>query len=245
MAVDLSRAVVERRAPDQVAGDDAQKALWRALDFFPTPPWAARAGAELVLEVDPNAEAVWEPACGEGHIAEPLRKYFPHVFASDIFDYGYGGLQDFLLGDRQEQTPGRRGCTPGGIVVDWIITNPPFKLAAQFVERGLELATVGVAVLVRLAWLESVDRFHMFYRAAHPLTVLAPFAERVPMQLGAWDPELSSATAYAWFIFRKTSIAPKPTIRPIGPGARARLSKPEDVRRFCKAAPSPLFEVAS
>lgn len=76
MAVTGHTAVMAQRAPRQVASDDARRRLWRQLDFYPTPPWAARAGAELISEIDPEAKTVWEPACGQGHMAEPLGEYF-------------------------------------------------------------------------------------------------------------------------------------------------------------------------
>jgi hypothetical protein len=72
-----------------------------------------------------------------------------------------------------------------------------------------------------------------------PLTAVAPFAERVPMVKGRWDPEASSATAYAWFIWRKTPLggldASPCTVIPIPPGTRARLTKVSDMERFCGA----------
>ena len=66
-------AVMAGRAPAAVEGDEALTALHRQLDYFPTPPWAARAGAELIRFVDPEARTIWEPACGDGHMAAVLR----------------------------------------------------------------------------------------------------------------------------------------------------------------------------
>jgi hypothetical protein len=69
------------------------------LDFSPTPPWVTRALIECVMPVLGVREfhTVWEPACGEGHMAEVLREFFAEVTATDIFDYGYGdALHDFL-----------------------------------------------------------------------------------------------------------------------------------------------------
>jgi hypothetical protein len=72
-------------------------------DFFPTPPWASRALIERVFPVlnirlaDLSRLAAWEPACGEGHMAEVLAEYFARVIATDLFDYGYGEAPvDFL-----------------------------------------------------------------------------------------------------------------------------------------------------
>ena len=71
----------------------------KSLDFSPTPPWATRALMMCVLPTlgVSDFNSVWEPACGEGHMAEVLREYFAEVSATDIFDYGYGdAVHDFL-----------------------------------------------------------------------------------------------------------------------------------------------------
>ena len=41
---------------------------------------------------------------------------------------------------------------------DWIITNPPFRLAERFALKALSLANTGVALLVRTVFIESVGR---------------------------------------------------------------------------------------
>jgi hypothetical protein len=124
---------------------------------------------------------------------------------------------------------------------DWIITNPPFARAADFVRTGMARANRGVAVLCRLAFLETVDRYALHFGGDPGLTVLAPFCERVPMQLGPWNPKCSTATAYAWFIYRKGHTG-SPIIRPVPPGTRARLSKPDDIRRFVAQPNLPLLD---
>lgn len=220
-------AVMARRAPGEVEADSDEERLYRTLDFYPTPPWAARAGAELVLRLDPSAWSVWEPACGGGHMAEPLGEYF-QVTASDVHSHGYGAVQDFL--DPAAPTP---AC-------DWIITNPPFKTADQFVRLGLQRARRGVALLLRLAFLEGQER-HALLFGDTPLSAVATFAERVPMRLGRWDLSVSSATAYAWFVWQKGQAGPA-ILHAIPPGTRDRLWKPDDAERFGWRPPSPLFD---
>jgi hypothetical protein len=69
------------------------------LDYSPTPPWATRALIERVFPIlgVRDFASVWEPACGEGHMAEVLREFFAEVTATDVFDYGYGDVvYDFL-----------------------------------------------------------------------------------------------------------------------------------------------------
>lgn len=210
-------AVMASRANGEVETDDALQALYRKLEYFPTPPWAARAGAELIRFVDPEARTVREPACGEGHMAAALGEYFETVHSSDIHPFGYGDVADFL--DEAEDGP----------EADWIATNPPFPTAAQFLRLGLRRARRGVALLLRLQFLEGVGR-HRLLHGAEPLTVAGVFAERVPMTLGRWDPEASTATGYAWFLFMK-GASPRPLIG-IPPGTKARLTRPDDARRF-------------
>ncbi len=223
-----SAAVMEQRARGEIESDSPEQKLWRALDYYPTPPWAARAIAHRIRQLDPGARTACEPACGEGHFAEPMREVFDVVRASDVYDFGYGEVRDFLHAPAPEADP------------DWIITNPPFVAAPEFIARGLSIARCGVAMLCRLAFVESVDRYPLLWGDGAPLTTLMPFAERVPMQLGSWDPKLHTATAYAVFCFHK-GRSPTP---PMGfpPGTRQAYWRNTDAERFAKAEPLPLFD---
>jgi hypothetical protein len=112
----------------------------------------------------------------------------------------------------------------------WIVTNPPFNLAAEFALRALDLATVGVAMLVRTTWIESVGRYEKLFRDRPP-AIYAPFVERVPMVKGRWDPTASTATSYAWFVWQKGAVGSKQILW-IPPGCRRELARPDDVARF-------------
>jgi hypothetical protein len=70
-----------------------------SLDDFPTPPWATRALVEHVIggKKRVRTQHCLEPACGAGHMAKVLSEYFGHVKASDIHQYGYGDVRDFLV----------------------------------------------------------------------------------------------------------------------------------------------------
>ncbi len=201
----------------------------KGLDFFPTPPWAARAGAELIKQIQPNARTCWDPACGAGHMVHGLRDYFPGgVAASDIADHGAGldgwDELDFL------HPAAERWCAAWGRP-DWIVTNPPFRDGAAFIRQAWKLAGRGVAMLLRTQFIESAER-HALFTGDCPLGVFAPFSERVPMVAGRWDPDASSATSYAWFICDKAMTFREPVVRLIGPGTRARLTKPGDLAAF-------------
>ncbi|WP_420405947.1 SAM-dependent DNA methyltransferase [Nisaea sp.] len=168
-----------------------------SLDNFPTPPWATRALLEYVIEPGKFTERLTclEPACGQGHMAKVLREYFGEVHASDVFDYGYGEVSDFL------NKPIQTGS------YDWVITNPPFRLAEQFIERARPIARRGIAMLTRTVFIESVGRYERLF-SVFPPTKVAQFTERVPMVKGRLDERASTATGYAWLVWEIGVIRP-------------------------------------
>lgn len=184
-----------------------------SLDDFPTPPWATRALLEHLVDKywwpHLDEQSVREPAANRGHMVRPLSEYFGRVAASDIHDYGAGiPVQDYLFGPPPERT-------------DWTITNPPYRLAEQFVARALDCSDV-VAVIVRTAFLEGVGR-HMALFSRKPPTMVLQFTERVVMHKGRMlDPDVpvstwsekkqafvirkpSTATAYCWLVWDRAS----------------------------------------
>lgn len=164
-----------------------------SLDDFPTPPWATRALCEWLLESGYFLafQTCREPAANRGHMVIPLREYFHSVEPSDVHDYGAGyPVRDYLFGPSADW--GR---------TDWTITNPPFKLAEQFIDRALDLSN-HCAILVRAAFLEGVGRFERLYSIRPPSDVLQ-FSERVVMHKGKLSPDGSTATAYAWLVWQK------------------------------------------
>lgn len=190
-----------------------------SLDFFPTPPWATRALCEHVINI--RGFSVWEPACGDGAMARPLAEYAASVRASDVHDYGFGEVRDFLFPDDRDSP------------VDWIISNPPFRLGEQFILRALDFARYGVAMLVRSVFVESVGRYERLFRPRPPATV-AQFVERVPMVKGRLDKNASTATSYCWIVWTHepnlpAQLAPyRKTTMVWIPPCRAKLEKPTD-----------------
>lgn len=194
------------------------------LDYSPTWPWATRALLEYVFKHlnrlgHCKFQKVWEPACGEGHMAEVLGEYFRSVLATDIHGHGYSPiLMDFL------NPPERR------IAVDWIITNPPFEdRVLKFILQALRLTGTGVAVFVQLRYLEGIERYQKLFSIAPP-TIIAPFVERVPLVMGRLDPDASTTTAFVWLVWVKGMPPQAPFWIP--PGCSKSLSKPDDVARF-------------
>lgn len=163
-----------------------------SLDDFPTPPWATRALCEW-LRLNwcdmISKMSCREPAANRGHMVKPLREYFGAVEAADVHDYGAGfRVEDYLF--------------PGNDIfpVDWTISNPPFKLAEQFIEKALATSNHGVAMIVRSAFLEGVGRHGRLFSKNPPSFVLQ-FTERVVMHKGKLTATGSTATAYCWLVW--------------------------------------------
>jgi len=156
----------------------------RTDDFHETPAIAV----EALLAVESFDGPIWEPACGKGAISRVLEDSGYTVISSDLVPRGYGeGRIDFLM----EWVP----RAPN------IVTNPPFKFAAEFAENAVRLTTGKVAFLCRLAWLEGKGRARLF--ASTPLARVWVFSGRLPrMHRHGWNgPESSTAIAFAWFVW--------------------------------------------
>jgi hypothetical protein len=97
-------------------------------DLYPKPHWVVAALAEYV---DLRGLTAWECTCGDGRMAEPLRRRAgcAHVHTSDIVDCGaeQNEVLDFLSAQM-----------PKLARFDLIVTNPPFgqggRVATAFIE---------------------------------------------------------------------------------------------------------------
>jgi hypothetical protein len=177
--------------------------LWQDAELFPTPPWATRALFRHVLTdhlLQGQRRLIWEPCAGLGHIAAVIEERGHTVIATDLHRYDGAGVAvrqcNFLNADERDRH--LRGARP-----DWVITNPPFGLAEQMLNAALLEAREGVAFLLRLQWMETQQRYMRIFSTPRAPTLVAQFAERVAMCEGGWDPRGSTATAYAWFVWRK------------------------------------------
>jgi hypothetical protein len=165
----------------------------RGSDCYETPPEATLA----LLRAEKLPHHLWEPAAGRGSIVRVLRAAGYQVLASDLVDYGepthFAG-RDFLM----ERLPDKVEC---------IITNPPYRLADEFVRHALDLCP-RVVMLLRLPFLESVGRSDILDGGM--LARVHVFKNRLPMMhRDGWaGPKASSATAYAWYSWDREHRGP-------------------------------------
>jgi hypothetical protein len=102
-----------------------------------------------------------DPACGRGNIPQRfLARGLPCV-GYDLVDRGYGTAGGDFLAYRP----------PHGIQWANIVTNPPYRIAREFIEHALTIATRRVAALVQLRFLAGQRRGRL-YRATPPEMVL-------------------------------------------------------------------------
>lgn len=193
-----------------------------SLDFFPTPPWSVRAFCEF-MNLDQSFEmSVLDPCCGQGHMAEPLKEYFPTVYASDIHDYGYGKVGDFL-----NDASWRPSHPP-----NWVFFNPPFNRAQEFVavaRRRFPAATV--SMIVRTAWLESVGRYEALFKDDATRPDLIPVStERIAMTKGVYDPKVATATSYSWLTWFPGPAAHDTRLTWIPPGGKKKYFRETDLQ---------------
>ena len=100
---------------------------------------------------------VWEPACGDGAISKVLELRGFRVVSSDLHDRGYGeSNMNFLNAE----------CA-----CDAIITNPPFRLASNFIERSAE-KKVPFAMLTKSTFWHAEKRRRLFIDTG-PMAVMA------------------------------------------------------------------------
>lgn len=235
MSQNTSTAVMQRRSEPS-----------DSLDDFPTPPWATRALVEHVIfpyayDAEMIAQSLaWDPTCNRGFMARPLMEYFGNVRVSDIAHYGYAGQRgtvDFL-------SPVAEATI--GDDIDWLITNPPFRLAEKFIAKSLRLQLRGFALLMRTSFLEGGGRHDRLFSRWSP-TIVAQFSERVVMHKGKIvDPNVpvrtfdkkrgkwmmkkpSSATSYMWFVWlKRAALRPGEAKLVWIPPCREQLERPGD-----------------
>lgn len=159
-------------------------------DFYKTPPRATLA----LLSVETFDSPIWEPACGDGAISSVLEAAGHTVVSTDLVDRGYGApRRDFLM----ELT----------LMAPTVITNPPFKLADEFVLHAMHLGARKVAIFQRTAWLEGTKRHGHLWSKFPPARVWV-FSSRVTLWRGddVNAKDKGGVMSLAWFVFDRGHI---------------------------------------
>jgi hypothetical protein len=168
-----------------------------AYDFYATPIPATLA----LLGREKFQGKILEPACGQGHIMQAVHLHNDPdcaiygtdiVQREDVFELGIKGGVDFL---KARYVPGE---------YNHIITNPPFAMAQEFIEKALMVATDKVAIFCKIQLLEGKARKRLFELGK--LKMVYVFRGRVnPLNNGRETDEngkpWSSTMCFAWFVW--------------------------------------------
>lgn len=177
-------------------------------DYYATPLSAVEKLLDK-LRID-DGLSILEPSAGEGHIVKILKECCPNseIVANDLikrdsrFGIEVNGGIDFL-----EYNPNRK--------FDVVITNPPFSLAQQFIEKAISLANRYVIMFAKIQLLEGLERRRLFER--FPPKYVCVFSKRVnPLRNGEEFDEngkpWASTMCFAWFIW-EIGYTGEPVIR--------------------------------
>ena len=168
-------------------------------DYYATPP---RAIDDLLSKITLDKN-IWEPACGGGALSDKLIELGYNVTATDIKDRDakkFDGIVDFLKDEY-----GQVSCD--------IVTNPPYKLATEFVTKALNTVTTGnkVCYFLKIQFLEGAKRYEELYKHNELKHVLV-YSKRISTaKNGEFDKYKTTAMCHAWFVWEK-GYQGKPTI---------------------------------
>lgn len=153
-------------------------------DFYETPYSITR--HLLNVEDFDASKFVCEPACGDGAIVKILKEKW-----SDTNIRAYDADINFLKDTSK---------------YDYIITNPPFSLAFEFVQQAKLLANEKFAFLLPLSYLHGKKRYDEIYMdKSYPLKKIHVFT-RYPMlgeKLRDDGKYNTGMMVYAWYIFER------------------------------------------
>ena len=184
-------------------------------DFYATNPKAVH---KLLLKYSINGSEILEPCIGNGNIANAIKDFYNNkglnVTGVDIVDRGYPNtiVHDYLTWKTDKK-------------FDCIITNPPYSLAKEFVEKSMALLNDGydgdgypngqLIMFLKIQFLEGAKRKELFEK--YPPKYIYVFRNR----MATWnngeplDPNgkrWATTMCHAWFIWEKGSTT-EPTVR--------------------------------
>jgi len=151
-------------------------------DFYQTP----YSITGQLLEVEKFENSILEPCCGKGAIVDILSKHYPPDYI-DCFDISNG--YDFLKFDK-------------GLYHN-IITNPPFSLSFEFIQKSKEIYTDKIAMLLPVSYLHGQKRFNN--KIFSELKCIYVFT-RYPLltsEIRSDGKYQTGMIAYAWYIWQK------------------------------------------
>jgi hypothetical protein len=167
--------------------------MWVVRQFLPF-------ALQYLVATNNTAPVVLEPSAGDGRIIKTLMGEVAPILPNatwlgvDIHDAGEypAPILTYTRTDYLRWEP--------PLTCDFIITNPPFSRAEQFIRRSMEFLEFGgvLALLLRLGFLSSSGRANGLWKD-HPLAHLHILPHRPCFTHG----NSSDKSDYAWYIWKK------------------------------------------
>jgi len=188
-ATPAEREYARKQAGGMAGAIQKSYAKWerKPSDFYPTPYDGTESLMPLVNTLLEPGARIWEPCSGDLDMVRVLEWHGYKVTATELRDTGQGVTGfDFLRDDPVEVF----GWEPE---VEMIVMNPPFSLAAEFIQKALSY-TPNVACLVKIDYWNAISRLPLWEKHTPayflPLTFRLAFlkAERgnSPLMNCAW-----------------------------------------------------------
>jgi hypothetical protein len=165
-------------------------------DFYATNPKAL----DMLFDAEPfGAGTYLEPSAGQGHLSNRILELIPNAKITnlDVVDRGLDGVivADFLEYSGTEK-------------YDYVITNPPYSLGKEFVDKGLELLKDGgkMAMFLKIQFLEGEKRRDMYKN--NPPKYIYVFTKRMATfnngsEVDENGKRWATTMCHAWFVWEK------------------------------------------
>ena len=170
-----------------------------------------------MLKYPINGSKILEPCVGNGNIANAINEFYKSkrdIIGVDIVDRGYPNtiVHDYLTWETDKK-------------FDCIITNPPYSLAKEFVEKSMELLNEGydedgyakgqLIMFLKIQFLEGAKRKAMFEK--YPPKYIYVFRNRMATwnngePLDSNGKRWATTMCHAWFVWEKGSTS-EPVVR--------------------------------
>lgn len=173
----------------------------RSYDWYPTPGYATR---RLVDHATIDG-TVLEPCVGAGDISNMLQQY---SLANKIIRNDVDPMREaeFHMDARLPET---WAAFPP---CDWVVTNPPFSVASEIVPLAYDHAGIGMALLLRLSYLEPCKGRGAWLAAYPPLSLFV-----LPRISFTGDGRHDSVTC-AWMVWDKRFPSGSGSVKVLQPG---------------------------
>lgn len=183
-------------------------------DFYATDPVAVQ---KLLTKYAINGNEILEPCVGNGNIANAINNFYTNkrnITGIDIVDRGYPNtiVHDYLTWETDKK-------------FDCIITNPPYSLAKEFVEKSMPLLNDGydedgypngqLIMFLKIQFLEGAKRKELFEK--YPPKYIYVFRNRMATwnngeSLDQNGKRWATTMCHAWFVWEKGSTT-EPIVR--------------------------------